>query len=280
MKIARILNNNVVITIDSNKNESIVCGKGIAFKKKIGDEIDESAINKIFVLQNQKLNEQFQNIVAHIPLEHINVANEIIEMIKIELGKKLNDTIYITLSDHIHTSIERYLEGVVIKSPMRWDIKRFYGNEYRLGLKVLEIIKEKFKIELPEDEAAFIALHIVNSEMEDSDIQQVMDMTKVIQEIVNIVKYYFSIEFDVDSLHYYRFITHLKFFAQRLFTKQTYQGSQDDELLEVVKRKYSLSYKCAEKVSDFILRKYEYSLSSEEKLYLTIHIERIIFRSN
>lgn len=279
MVIDRILNNNVVIIKDNDGKEVVVCGKGIAFKKKIGDEIDENAINKVFVLQDQVQNKRFQELVSKIPLEHLQVADEIINMIKIELGKKLNDTIYISLSDHIYTSIQRFLDGIMVKSSMLWDIKRFYEVEYSLGFKALEIINKRFKVELPEDEAAFIALHIVNAEMDESDIKQVLEITKIMQEISNIVKYYFSIEFDTDSVYYYMFITHLKFFAQRLIMQNTYHDTPDDDLLDVVKLKYQTSYKCVEKIAEFILRKYEYQLSNEEKLYLTIHVERIIYKN-
>lgn len=280
MKISRILNNNVVIVCDENQNEKVVCGKGLAYRKKNGDEINPEDINKVFVLEDKIQSRQFQKIVAEIPLKHLEVASEIIEMIKMELGKKLNDTIYITLSDHIHTAIERFLQGVLIKSPMKWDVKRFYEQEYRLGLQALEIIHREFKIMLPEDEAAFIALHIVNSEMEDSDIQKVVKITKIMQEVTNIVKYTFSIEFDTESLDYYRFITHLRFFAQRLINNTTYNSDSQNDLLEIVKEKYAMSYKCTKKVSEFILRKYQYELSEEEMLYLTIHIERIIYKTN
>ena len=37
MRIDRILNNNVVIIKDENGEEQVVCGKGIAYKKKAGD---------------------------------------------------------------------------------------------------------------------------------------------------------------------------------------------------------------------------------------------------
>lgn len=280
MKISRILNNNVVIVCDENQNEKVVCGKGLAYRKKNGDEINPEDINKVFVLEDKIQSRQFQKIVAEIPLKHLEVASEIIEMIKLELGKKLNDTIYITLSDHIHTAIERFLQGVLINSPMKWDVKRFYEQEYQLGLQALDIIHKEFKILLPEDEAAFIALHIVNSEMEDSDIQKVVKITKIMQEVTNIVKYTFSIEFDTESLDYYRFITHLRFFAQRLINNTTYNSDSQNDLLEIVKEKYAMSYKCAKKVSEFILRKYQYELSEEEMLYLTIHIERIIYKTN
>ena len=279
MVIDRILNNNVVIIKDKKGIEQVVWGKGIAFKKKVGDEIDKREVNKVFILQDQTQSRRFQELVSEIPLKHLQVADEIIEMIKIELGKKINDRIYISLSDHIYTAIQRFLEGITITNSMLWDIKRFYELEFSLALKALDIIKQRFQIELPEDEAAFITLHIVNAEMDESNIKQILEVTKIMQEISNIVKYYFSVEFDVDSVYYYRFITHLKFFAKRLVSNKTFKDSSDDELLEVVKMKYQTSYKCVERITEFILRKYKYELSNEEKLYLTIHIERVIYKN-
>lgn len=279
MIIDRVLNNNVVIIKDKKGIEQVVCGKGIAFKKKVGDEIDEREINKVFILQDKTQSRRFQELVSEIPLKHLQVADEIIEMFKIELGKKINDRIYISLSDHIYTAIQRFLEGITITNSMLWDIKRFYELEFSLALKALDIIKKRFNIELPEDEAAFITLHIVNAEMDESNIKQILEVTKIMQEISNIVKYYFSVEFDTDSVYYYRFITHLKFFAQRLVANKTFKDSSDDELLEVVKAKYHTSYKCVERITEFILCKYKYELSNEEKLYLTIHIERVIYKN-
>ncbi len=279
MVIHNVLNNNVVIIKDNNGIEHVVCGKGIAYKKRSGDKIDETLINKVFILKDHTNNKRFQELVAEIPLKYLNVADEVIEMIKMELGKKLNDTIYISLSDHIYTSVERYLQGIVIKNSMLWDIKRFYEEEYRLSLKALNIIRRHFHIELPEDEAAFIALHIVNAEMEDSNINKTLKVTKLMKEISNSVKSYFNVELDVDSVYYYRFITHLKFFAQRLLSNKLYKDDNDDGLLDIVKMKYSRSYECVEMISKLILYKYKYELSNEEKLYLTIHIERVIYKN-
>ena len=50
MIIDRVLNNNVVIIKDENGIEQVVCGKGIAFKKKSGDFVDEKEVNKVFIL--------------------------------------------------------------------------------------------------------------------------------------------------------------------------------------------------------------------------------------
>ncbi|MBQ3385139.1 MAG: PRD domain-containing protein [Erysipelotrichaceae bacterium] len=276
MIIKRSLNNNVVITENKDGIEQVVCGRGIAFKKKPGDEIDESLINQIFVLKNEQYNHRFQEIVTSIPLEYLDLADDIISLIRSYLGKKMSDSIYITLSDHVFTAIERAKEGIHMPNTMLWEIRNYYDSEYEIALKVLDMIEEKTGVRLKDDEAGFIALHIVNAETDESSLEKTMAQTKIIQEIARIVRYYFGKEFDTESVHYYRFITHLKFFSQRLVRGTTYEGSEDDELLNVVKKKYREAFECTERVAEMIQRNYKYRLSDEEKLYLTIHIHRIV----
>lgn len=79
---------------------------------------------------------------------------------------------------------------------------------------------EKLNVSLLQDEAAFIALHIVNASADGSDMTKVLEITKLIGEIETIVKRYYRMEFENESVYYYRFVTHLKFLAQRLVTKR------------------------------------------------------------
>ncbi|TGY43472.1 PRD domain-containing protein [Clostridium sartagoforme] len=280
MRIDKILNNNAIVVKEGNK-EKIVMGCGLAFKKKVGDEVPEDKVDKTFLLSNKDISNKFQELVSDIPMEYIELAERIIVLAKTQLGKKLNESIYLSLVDHIYTAVKRYLEGVEVKNALLWEIKRFYKEEYPIGLKALDMIEEEFKVRLPDDEAGFIALHIVNSQMDgnDKEIKRTYKITKVIQEISNIVKYNFKITFNEDSVYYYRFISHLKFFADRLFTEKTFNDENNDDLFEIIKNKYKSSYECVEKISKFINEKYDYTVSDEEKLYLTIHIERVVYKT-
>ncbi len=103
---------------------------------------------------------------------------------------------------------------------------------------------------MPEDEAGFIALHIVNAQM-DQSIKIIYDITQIIQEIANVVKYHYRIVFDEDSVYYHRFITHLKYFAERVVSNNLHENNEDD-LLKVIKVKYKNAYKCIEKLDEFI----------------------------
>ena len=274
MKIAKVINNNVISVVNEQGNELVIMGRGLAFQKKSGDEVDEARIEKVFTLDNKDVSEKFKTLLYEIPLECMEVCEDIISYAKLQLGKKLNDSIYVSLTDHINFAIQRNKKGLDIKNALLWETKRLYKDEFAIGKEALHMVKNKTGVSLPEDEAGFIALHIVNAELNE-EMPNIINITKVMQEILSIVKYHFNIEFDEESLHYYRFVTHLKFFAQRLFNG-TYLESQDDFLLETVKEKYHRAYDCTKKIKAYMEQEYEHKFTRDELLYLTIHIERVV----
>ncbi|MFJ5444412.1 BglG family transcription antiterminator LicT [Pectobacterium sp. CHL-2024] len=273
MKIAKILNNNVVTVIDENNNESVVMGRGLGFKKHSGDLLDETLIERVFVMKSGELTSRLQELLSEIPMDVITTADKIILLAKDRLPGKLQNSVYISLTDHCHFAIERHKQGVDIRNVLLWEIKRLYPKEFAVGLEALDIIEQRLAVRLPEDEAGFIALHLVNAQL-DSEMPEVLQITKIMQEILNIVKYQLSLDYNEQALSYHRFVTHLKFFAQRLIGKSTV-FSDDESLHDVVKERYQLSYRCAEKIQVHIVKKYQYTLTKEELMFLTIHIERV-----
>ncbi|GEA30897.1 BglG family transcription antiterminator LicT [Clostridium diolis] len=278
MIISKIFNNNAVLIKDENAGEKIVMGCGIAFKKKCGEELDESKIDKTFILSNPDISNKFQELMTYIPSEYIELGEDIIRYAEKTLGKNLNDSIYISLIDHIYAAIKRFKDGILVKNAILWDIKRFYKDEFNIGLNVLNMIEQRFLVRLPDDEAGFIAIHIVEALLNEN-VEDMYNITEVMSEISNIVKYNFRISFNEDSIYYYRFITHLKFFAQRLFGNKVNIDDKSDDLLDTVKLKYVNSYECVNKIGEFLKRRYNYNIANEEKLYLTIHIERLVYKS-
>lgn len=280
MVIKKVLNNNAAVVDSPDKKEMIVMGRGLAFKKKAGDFIDESKIDKIFALTSGSAMGKFEQLMADIPMETVKIADRIIVMAKAELGVPLNDSVYITLTDHIYAAMTRIQEGVIVKNPILYDVKRFYRSEYNIALEALDCIEEAAGIRLPEDEAGFIALHLANAQTNAEDVKNVYKMTKVMQEITGIIRYFFNTTFDEDSVEYYRFITHLKFFAERLIFHRRYDSEGIEDLFQVVSRKYKNAYQCVLKIADFVNKQYQYDLSQEEQLYLIVHIHRLIYHGH
>jgi beta-glucoside operon transcriptional antiterminator len=277
MKIHKVINNNVISVLAENSKELVIMGRGLAFQKKPGDTVDEERIEKIFTLENKDLSERFKTLLYEIPMEYMEISDEIIIHAKEKLGKNLNESIYVSLTDHIHFAVQRHQKGMDIKNALLIEIKRLYRDEFLIGKEALNIIQQKVGIELPEDEAGFIAMHVVNAELNE-EMPNILNITKVMQEILAIVKNHFNIEFDEESLNYYRFVSHLKYFAQRLFSK-TYLTSDDDFLYHTVREKYTNATACAEKIKEFVSQKYDCELPNEEMLYLTIHISRVVNRN-
>ena len=274
MYIEKVLNNNAFISLDENGEEIIVMGKGIAFGKKGNQQVDLTNLNyKIFSCKNKNINNKLISIVSDLPQEYILLTRKIISTFEKEYNKKLNEIIYVSLTEHIHGAIERYQQGIQVKNPLLMEIKRLFADEYEIGRRALEMIPQDFGVAFEEDEARYIAYHIVNAEL-NNDMINIANITKVMQQVLNVIKYYFKVEFNEDSSMYYRFITHLKFFAQRVFSDAVYE-EEDTELFFILKEKYHESYGCVLKIKELIEHEYNYDLSLEEQLYLMIHIERI-----
>lgn len=171
-------------------------------------------------------NAGFSEIYRDLPLEEVDLVLEIVNLAEKELEQSFQSSLYITLADHLHFAIERQKAGLTLTNPLAWEIRKFYKNEYKIGLRALEIVKQKLAIELAQEEASSIALHIVNAQKQGQLIEQTMRIITVVQDILNIVRLHFGITFDEDSISYNRFFTHLQYFAQRV-NDGTQQGSND-----------------------------------------------------
>lgn len=280
MLIQKILNNNVVITEDDQNNEIIVMGRGLAFNKKIGEEIPTEKIDKTYRLADEDAQLKFQELLADLPPEYLEMTEEIIQKAHEVIGKQLNEMIYISLADHLHTAIERSKKGIHVRNLLLWDIKRFFPAEFQVGRLAIMKIQDQYQVQLPEDEAGFIALHLVNAQMDNDEMNDMYDLTNTMQDIMNIVKYYFKVDFDEESVYFYRFTTHLRFFVSRLLSKSQHTDETDQELLDIVKVKYCNAYQCVNRIADFLLEKHQYQISNDERLYLTIHIARLVQKNS
>lgn len=275
MKIIRVLNNNAVLTIDDNGEDIVVLGSGVAFQKKRGDEINQSQIERIFYQDDHDIIGKLKQSFLEIPVEFIEMSKEIIADAKLELGKEFNDNLYISLPDHLQFTVKRYHDGLLIQNKLVFETKRMYKKEFEFSKRKLNLINERFNIDLPDDEAATIVMHLINAEL-NSNMQETMQMIEMVQEILSIIKTEMEIKFDEDSLDYYRLVTHLKFFYQRLFgTESEENRSKDNHLLKLVKERYKKSFRCAKKVKKYIEKFSDTSISDDDLLYLTIHIEKV-----
>lgn len=273
MKISKQLNNNIVIASDDQGREVVLMGKGIGYGCKTGSQPNMALVEKqFFGLSSGAHTQQLAELLDRIPLEHLSLGIEIVEHIQEKIKNPLNETLVLLISDHISFAIERREKGLDLTNALLWEIKKFYPDEYQLGLDALDIIQREAGIRLREDEAGFLAMHIVNAQY-GSGATAAQDMIRIIQDVVNLVRYTYGIDLDDNSLDYIRFVTHLKFFLARIINKKAYQGSGD--LYGIVSAMYPKAAACVRKIADYLRQQLDYSLGPEEEGYLIIHVERL-----
>lgn len=278
MKIFKVINNNVLSAYDDREQEVVLMGRGIGFKAKPGDSIDESRVEKVFCIENRTLSRQFQELLSNMPLIHMQISADIIAYAKNECKLKLNQSIYVALTDHINSAIERYRQGIRLENALLWEIRQFYYQEYLVGEYALRLFGERMDIHFPEDEAGFIALHFVNA-VYDTGIRDMYAITNMLQKSLAIVKEEFGGGLDESTVHYERFVTHLKFLAKRLYRKELL-CEEDTEFMRQIERRYQREFGCAQKIAEAIEKEYGSRITEEEELYLTIHLRRVLLKND
>ena len=272
-----INNNNMLCVVEKKGQEMIVTGKGIGFKRRIGEPLDPSLIEKCYRMEGRAEQRKLRELVEQIPPEHLKLTQDLVEYIISQLSLPLNESLLITLADHINFAIKRKQEGLEFHNPMEGEIMCYYPSEYRLAQHCLKVIRQETHVDLSDSEAAFITLHIVNAEL-NTEMSMMYDITKLIEDTMAIVECYYQKTFDRESLDFGRFVVHLRFFAQRLFQDKALgkeETEEDASFRRMIAYSCKKHYQCALCIADYVRNAQQKELTEEELTYLTIHLKRI-----
>ncbi|SFL71773.1 transcriptional antiterminator, BglG family [Gracilibacillus orientalis] len=280
MKYIKAFNNNVALVEDSSGLEWIVMGTAVGFQKKKGDPIDDSSVRRKFVAEQSTTRKPLLQVLKDMDSEVLDVSVEIIKNAESHLGVSFNNNIYLTLADHLNFAVKRAHESFDYADTNRWEVKNLYPKEYQAAKDAVRLVFDRLDVLLPKSEETFLTYHFVNGQQtKKTQIEETLKMTEVINRIIEIVQYHFQLKLDEESLNYTRFITHLRYFFIRQYKQDPVDGEEMDQtLLEVVKTKYKKAYQAVDKIAALLKQKYGWTLSSNEKLYLTLHIWRVTNR--
>lgn len=198
----------------------------------------------------------------------------IIDHAEKELQQSFDVSLYIALVDHIHYTLERHQQGISLKNPLTWEIRKFYPKEFQLGVDALMLIVEHLGVVLERDEAASIALHLVNAEKNAGLTPQTQALSRIVSNILEIVRLHFARTIDEDSVSYHRFRTHVEYFAQRV-VNGIVEGQNDAFLYDQVQKNYPQAFATTQKIRSYVEKQFHFPMSQDEQVYLTIHIQRL-----
>ncbi|MRX72253.1 PRD domain-containing protein [Bacillus lacus] len=270
--IEKVLNNNVLIAAHSQYEEVVLIGRGIGFGRIKGEEIVENIAEKMFILKNEREQEQFKLLLSHIDEETVEIVYDVIRFISDRLNVHLNEHIHVALTDHISFAIKRLQQGLDIKNPFLLETKSLYPEEYRIAGEAVTMINEKLQIHLPEGEIGFIALHI-HSGISNKPISEVNQHSQLISRLIQVVEDCLKITVDRDSMNYLRLIRHLRFAIERV--KADEKVEEPEKLSLLLKNEYPLCYNTAWKMIKVMQQALNKPVYEAETVYLTMHLYRL-----
>lgn len=269
-EVQKIFNNSIILVLEDN-HEKILFGKGIGFGRRPGDVISENKnIDKIFTIQKPENKNKFTELLSKVDEDIVAVSEEIISMISAELSEDLDESIHISLTDHIFFTLKRLKESNEITNPFLIETEVLFKKEYDLAKKAVLILEKRTGISIPEGETGFITLHI-HSARNKGTLSNTIKYTFLANKIAEFIESSLNIKLDKESLDYARFIVHLRFAIERLLNNSPIKN----ELLSTIKRKYKSSYKLAQTIGKIIEDNLNVSVVPDEIGYIAIHLRNL-----
>ena len=125
---------------------------------------------------------------------------------------------------------------------------------------------------LPEDEAGYIAMHIISISV---DQNAAYDVLKFVKAALDIIKQTYGIALDHESIDAMRLITHLKFLAQRMFQNHSWEDEGMENMYEMLLDRHPQNRLCLERLDGYCQNAFGYTLNLQEKFYLLVHLTKI-----
>ncbi|MEL4358778.1 MULTISPECIES: PRD domain-containing protein [unclassified Luteococcus] len=273
MEILRVFNNNVVLARNDVGQEVVLTGRGLGFQKKAGQPVEAAKVIRTFVPDEGRNPDNFGQLLAAIPPEHLDLAARSLETVRDDLGSLPSSTV-VALADHLSFAIKRARTGLEVDYPLRAEVVHLYPREVELAERVVARINAEVDTPLPDDEALPIALHLVNASFNTGDLSKTYQMTGVFSQIFDVVESSIGRPLDRDSANAARFITHLRYFFVR-----AHDAAQLDDAIDPLAASLAASFpdatRSAHAVAAILALRLGTTVSASETTYLAMHIARL-----
>lgn len=269
-EVVKVFNNNVLLA-KHHGAEKILIKKGLGFGRRTGDRIDEATVfDKIFGMESHETSAKFDQLMEAVDPDLIGLCEEVLCMISTEIDDPVNAETHIRLIDHIAFTIYRLRRNDQIENPFIVEIETLYSREYAIARKAVAMLSEALKLEIPESEIGFIALHI-HSLRNNGKLSNTIKCASICNSALELIESELRLSIDRKSIDYVRFISHIRFAVERI----TKNIPIRNDLLSSIKRTYKASYKLAQGISGLMAEELRLKVPDAETGYIALHIERL-----
>lgn len=158
------------------------------------------------------------------------------------------------------------------------NLKEVYKKEYNAAVKLSNKLKDKYLIDIMDDEINIIASRILSGSKNDNDIFDSIDYFDacyIADKLIENAKSTLNKDFKMDNKLLEGLINHLKSLIFRL----KYKIVSENPILETIINNYKNEFALVKKSAEFIGEKFSCELSDDEIGYLVMYIEAFIEKS-
>ncbi|MFS0865717.1 PRD domain-containing protein [Microbacterium sp. 179-B 1A2 NHS] len=269
----KVLNNNVVISLDEQGRERVLMGRGLGFGLKASDTIDPGKVEKTFILEGGEDGDRTRRMLTDVPYPVIEAVSRAVDQAERTLGHHLGRRLTLAVIDHIQFVLERLDKGIRIPTASMPELRVLHPREFAAATAMAAAIATALERELPPEEAVFLTMHLLNATRDEPNGTAALLFRRV-QHVVHTVENGLGVTLDVESPDYARFILHIQFLLQRLVSR-TMLRNADSSFFEFAKHSYPRSFGIAQQVKAYVRAATESELTDEELLYVIVHVERL-----
>ena len=275
MQAVKRINHNTAVCLDGAGRELIATGKGIGFGE-MPHEVALDQVQRTFY----GIDPKYLAFIEEVDPEVLEFAAQLTSLATQQLSYELSPNLPITLADHIQFALKRARDHMVVAMPLWREAESAYPVEYRLGEMAVAGLQKTFGVRIQRQEAAGIALSIVNAAVSSSPraARAERKEEQLFTRIARIIEQRMGVTIDETSFAYTRFESHIRYLLERLESGQPFK-TENAELYPSLSSQYPKAASCAHEVADAIGEAYGTELSDEEVLYLILHITRVVAKS-
>ncbi len=273
MIVVKNINNNVALCLDSKGQEVVVFGKGVGFLKP-PSEVPLSKIQRTFY----DLNRKFLPLLDDIPLDVIDFTSRQVAQIRGKLPYETNANLIMTLADHLAFAMTRAKKGIYTPMPSIYEMEQNYPVEIEIGRQIVKAMEQEFHVKLPKGEVQGVAMHFINASLGSPSSGQLTaeeEYETILERMTQIVEHALQITIRRDTFNYARFATHVQYLLKRVQADSPID-SDNLQMYASIRDEYKDVSACVDQIHEYLQRNWSIDLSEEEKLYLIMHINRVI----
>lgn len=270
MKAIKKLNNNFALCLDSGGVEMIAYGKGIGFGTFPCD-IELGKLDATYY----NVDPQLMAMIAEMDDSVFRISQEVVQYAQKISGKPIPNNFVFSLTDHIQFAMDRQKKRIQVKMPFAYEIEHLYETEFEIGAFALRRLREELKVYLPKEEITGIALHFINNYQQYTAETATAEFEELLEQVLLLIEDHKHISIDRTSYDCYRFSMHLRYFMKRAGDGALYSGNGEDDLYEHLKADHPDVFDTMRDVQGYLEQALRIQCSTEEQLYLMIHISRL-----